>query len=87
MAARRSDEQYIRITVEDDGVGLPADWSLGKSLGLGLSITAQRLAVLYPRQNSVFDVRRRTGGGTEVELLLPIHPGEGASWKSEPRHA
>ena len=87
VAARRSDEQHIRITVEDDGVGLPADWSPGKSLGLGLSITAQRLAALYPRQDSVFDVRRRAGGGTEVELLLPIHPGEGASWRPEPRHA
>jgi two-component system LytT family sensor kinase len=87
VAARRSDEQHIRITVEDDGVGLPADWSPGKSLGLGLSITAQRLAVLYPRQDSVFDVRRRTGGGTEVELLLPIHPGEAAALRSEARHA
>jgi two-component system LytT family sensor kinase len=87
VAARRSGEHHIRITVEDDGVGLPADWIPGKSLGLGLSVTAQRLAALYPRQNSVFDVRRRAGGGTEVELLLPIHPGEGASWKSEARHA
>jgi two-component sensor histidine kinase len=87
VAAARSGEQHLRITVEDDGVGLPADWSLGKSLGLGLSITAQRLAALYPRQNSVFDVRRRTGGGTEVELLVPIHPGEGASWRSEASHA
>jgi len=87
VAARRSDEQHIRITVEDDGVGLPADWSPGKSLGLGLSITEQRLAALYPGQGSVFDVRRRDGGGTEVELRLPIHPGEGASWRPEPRHA
>jgi two-component system, LytTR family, sensor kinase len=86
VAARRSDE-HIRITVEDDGVGLPADWSPGKSLGLGLSITAQRLAALYPLQNSVFDVRRRLGGGTEVELLLPIHPAEGVAPKSEARHA
>jgi two-component system, LytTR family, sensor kinase len=87
VAAGRSGEQHIRITVEDDGVGLPADWSPGKSPGLGLSITAQRLAALYPRQDSVFDVRRRAGGGTEVELRLPIHPGEGASWRPEPRHA
>uniref|UniRef100_Q028U8 histidine kinase n=1 Tax=Solibacter usitatus (strain Ellin6076) TaxID=234267 RepID=Q028U8_SOLUE len=87
VAARRCDEQHIRITVEDDGVGLPADWSPGKSLGLGLSITAQRLAALYPRQDSVFDVRRRAGGGTEVEMRLPIHPGEGTAWKAEPRHA
>ena len=89
VAATRSGDHHIRITVEDDGVGLPADWSPGKSLGLGLSITAQRLAVLYPRQDSVFDVRRRTGGGTEVELQRPIHPANGASWSPdpEPRHA
>ncbi len=87
VVARRSDEQHVRITVEDDGVGLPADWAPGKSPGLGLSITAQRLAALYPRQDSVFDVRRRAGGGTEVELRIPIHPGEGASWRPEPKHA
>ncbi len=87
VAAGRSGERHIRITVEDDGVGLPADWTPGKSLGLGLSITAQRLAALYPRQNGLFNIRRRTGGGTEVELRLPIHVGEGASLRSEPTHA
>lgn len=86
VAARRSDE-HIRITVDDDGVGLPADWSPGKSPGLGLSVTEQRLAALYPGEDSVFDVRRRKGGGTEVELRLPIQAGEGASWRPEPRHA
>jgi two-component system LytT family sensor kinase len=87
VAARRSGDQHIRITVEDDGVGLPEDWAPGKSLGLGLSITAQRLAALYPRQSRVFDVRRRAGGGTEVELRFPIQLEEGASWRPEPRHA
>ena len=86
VVARRCGEQHIRITVEDDGVGLPADWIPGKSLGVGLSVTAQRLAALYPRQDGVFDVRRRTGGGTEVELRLPIHPDEAVSWMPEPRH-
>jgi signal transduction histidine kinase len=87
VAARRSDAHHIRITVEDDGAGLPPDWSPGKSLGLGLSITAQRLAVLYPRQDSVFDIRRRTGGGTEVELRLPIHAEDRAFDRAEAKHA
>ena len=86
VAARRSGD-HIRITVEDDGVGLPPDWTPGKSLGLGLSITAQRLAALYPRQNSIFDVRRRNGGGTEVEIRLPIRPGDGPAWRPEAQHA
>jgi two-component system, LytTR family, sensor kinase len=87
VAAGRSGEEHIRITVEDDGVGLPTDWIPGKSPGLGLSITAQRLAALYPRQSNVFDIRRRKGGGTEVELRLPIHPEEGGSWKADAIHA
>jgi two-component system, LytTR family, sensor kinase len=87
VSAQRSGEQYVRITVEDDGVGLPENWSLDKSLGLGLSITAQRLAALYPRQTSAFDVRRRAGGGTEVELLLPIDAAEPAPLRAEAKHA
>jgi two-component sensor histidine kinase len=86
VAARRSGEHHIRITIEDDGVGLPADWSPHTSLGLGLSITAQRLAALYPRQEGLFDIRRRAAGGTEVELHLPIHAGE-PSWSSTATHA
>lgn len=87
VAARHANGRQIRITVEDDGAGLPADWSPGKSQGLGLSITAQRLAVLYPRQDSVFEIRRRTGGGTEVELRLPIQVEDSAFEKAETKHA
>src|SRR6185437_10766241 len=59
--------ERLEIRVVDDGVGLPAGWTLESSTGLGLSITRQRIAWLHPNGNSGFAVARREGGGTEVE--------------------
>jgi LytS/YehU family sensor histidine kinase len=63
--------ENISIEVADDGVGLPASWSLERSTGLGLSVTRERLAGLYSGNHS-FVVHRRTEGGTAVEILLPL---------------
>ncbi len=63
--------QNLSIKVEDDGAGLPATWSLERSAGLGLSVTRERMAGLYPDDFS-FMVRRRPEGGTTVEILLPL---------------
>jgi signal transduction histidine kinase len=62
----------LRIRVIDDGVGLSAGWTLESSAGLGLSLTRDRIAGLYPDGSSRFDVRRRPEGGTEVEIALPL---------------
>lgn len=64
--------ERLEIRVADDGVGLPAGWTLESSTGLGLSITRQRIAWLHPNGNSGFAVARREGGGTEVEISLPL---------------
>jgi signal transduction histidine kinase len=58
--------------VIDDGVGLPAGWTLENSTGLGLSVTRERIAGLHPNGSSRFEVGRRSGGGTEVEISLPL---------------
>jgi two-component system LytT family sensor kinase len=58
--------------VLDDGVGLPAGWMLESSTGLGLSLTRDRIASLYPDGTSRFAVRRRVEGGTDVEIALPL---------------
>lgn len=63
--------ENLSIRVEDDGAGLPPSWSLERSAGLGLSVTRERLAGLYPDENS-FIVKRRQEGGTAVEILLPL---------------
>lgn len=62
----------LKIRVLDDGVGLPEGWTLANSSGLGLSVTRERIAGLYPSGQSRFTVRPRGEGGTEVEILLPL---------------
>ena len=56
----------------DDGVGLPAGWTLENSCGLGLSVTRKRVEALYPEGEAFFSVNRRVSGGTEVEISLPL---------------
>jgi two-component system LytT family sensor kinase len=71
VTAQRSAEQ-VEIRVTDDGVGLPPDWTLENSSGLGLSVTRERIAGLHPNGPSRFAVTRRSGGGTEVEISVPL---------------
>ena len=71
ISAERLDHR-VKIRVLDDGVGLPPDWSLESSAGLGLTVTRQRIAGLYPGGASQFLIRNREGGGTEVEIDLPF---------------
>jgi two-component system, LytTR family, sensor kinase len=62
----------LEIRVADDGVGLPTGWALETSSGMGLSVTRERILGLYPDGNCSFSVRPRSGGGTEVEISLPL---------------
>ncbi|HXT25396.1 MAG TPA: histidine kinase [Candidatus Eisenbacteria bacterium] len=71
----------LHIRVLDDGVGLPAGWTLENSGGVGLSVTRQRLAGLYPEGETCFAVNRRASGGTEVEISLPLR------WIGKDAHA
>jgi two-component system, LytTR family, sensor kinase len=71
VTAERGQNQ-VQIRVADDGVGLPPGWTLDTSSGMGLSVTRERIIGLHPDGNSRFSVRPRTGGGTEVEISLPL---------------
>jgi len=71
VSAQRAGSR-LDIRVLDDGVGLPPGWSLENSGGVGLSVTRQRLAALYPDGETCFAVNRRACGGTEVEISLPL---------------
>lgn len=62
----------LAIRVFDDGTGLPEGWSLEKSTGLGLSVTRERIAGLYPNGEGTFAIRGRDEGGTLVEIVLPL---------------
>jgi LytS/YehU family sensor histidine kinase len=62
----------LAIRVADDGAGLPPGWSLEKSTGLGLSVTRERIAGLYPAEQGSFAIKGREEGGTLVEIVLPL---------------
>ncbi len=81
IVSAQRDGNRLEIRVLDDGVGLPADWTLENSGGVGLSVTRQRVAGLYPDGEARFAVNRRAGGGTEVEISLPLR------WTGKDTHA
>src|SRR5262245_53419636 len=64
--------ERLEIRIADDGVGLPAGWTLETSSGLGLSVTRERIAGLHPNGTSRLSVTARSAGGTEVEISLPL---------------
>jgi LytS/YehU family sensor histidine kinase len=70
VTAQRREAQ-VEIRIADDGVGLPPEWSLETSAGLGLSVTRERITTLHNGASN-FSVTRRPTGGTEVEILLPL---------------
>ena len=67
-------KNQLRLSVRDNGRGLPQGWELERSTGYGLKVTLQRLEALYPDcRDECLDIRRRAEGGTEVELRIPFH--------------
>lgn len=65
------DDDHLRLTVYDEGAGLPDDWQLKGSMGIGLANTAARLQQLYDNDHE-FDIRNRAGGGVEVVIVMPL---------------
>ena len=65
------EDGQLRLTVYDNGAGLPDDWQMKGSAGIGLANTAARLQQLYD-DNHQFDIRNRDGGGVEVVIVMPF---------------
>jgi signal transduction histidine kinase len=65
------DDGHLRLTVYDEGAGLPDDWQLKGSAGIGLANTAARLQQLYDNDHE-FDIRNRDSGGVEVVIVMPF---------------
>ena len=63
----RAEAGRLRCTVEDDGAGLTP----GFAPGVGLANVKSRLALLYPGDHR-FEIAPRPGGGTRVEIDLPL---------------
>src|ERR1043166_2367445 len=62
---------HLRLSVYNNGAGLPDDWQMKGSTGIGLANTAARLQQLYDDDHH-FDIRNRDGGGVEVVILMPL---------------
>jgi two-component system LytT family sensor kinase len=73
-------ENELEIRILDDGVGLPPEWTMETSAGLGLSVTRERIISLHPNGRTQFTVQRRDVGGTEVRISMPLRSAiEGAN--------
>jgi two-component system LytT family sensor kinase len=62
---------FLRLLVYDNGAGLPDDWQMKGSAGIGLANTIARLQQLYD-ENHEFDIRNREGGGVEAVIVMPL---------------
>jgi len=70
ISAEREDG-FLKLSVTDNGAGLPDNWQLKSSNGIGLANTAARLQQLY-NGNHRLDIRNRKGGGVEVLVVIPL---------------
>jgi two-component system, LytTR family, sensor kinase len=69
----RVDDDLLKLSVFDNGAGLPENWQMKTSAGIGLANTAARLQQLYGNEHR-FDIRNRSQGGVEVMLVVPFRP-------------
>jgi hypothetical protein len=73
IASKKENDRLV-IKVTDNGAGLPTDWQLKGSSGIGLANTVARLQQLYG-ENHRFNIQNRDEGGVEVEIAFPFHTG------------
>jgi signal transduction histidine kinase len=64
------DGDRLVLTVADNGVGVPAEWSGESNIGIGLSSTRERLSRIFPGVHQ-FVIRKLDEGGTEVRIVIP----------------
>ncbi|MBU8898402.1 histidine kinase [Corallococcus sp. M34] len=67
----RRDGGRLELVVRDDGPGLPQDFDVARSPGIGLANTRARLSQLYG-EAGVLRVGDAPGIGTEARVLLPL---------------
>jgi len=76
----------LRLSVRDDGPGLPADWDAAGSSGVGLTNTRERLHRLYGKDQSL-DIAAAPGAGVHVALTLPFRKTRGLRSGGSDAHA
>jgi signal transduction histidine kinase len=66
------DDDQVVLSVQDNGIGLPASSAPAAMPGMGLASIRNRADLLGGR----FALESRPGQGTVVRVALPIHPEE-----------
>jgi two-component system LytT family sensor kinase len=61
----------LQIAVCDDGPGLPPNWQLRETEGIGLANTCERLKHLYGAEHR-FDLRNGDNGGITASITIPF---------------
>lgn len=74
------DGEWLRLAVEDDGVGLPPGDK--QRAGVGLANVRERLAALYGGAHE-FNIAERPGGGVVVNIKLPARASVDAPAQNE----
>lgn len=70
VAAYR-DGDLLRISIEDDGPGLPPESASQRRRGVGLANARERLELIYPGRAGL-TARNREPNGCRVEIWLPL---------------
>ena len=68
------DKSELRISIRDDGPGLPPGWTMQNGSGTGLKNSQARIETLYGSSGPErLDIRNAPGRGVMVNLCLPFH--------------
>jgi sensor histidine kinase YesM len=70
VSAKR-DKDTLRITIEDDGPGLPPEAQPRRRRGVGLANARERLELIYGERAGL-TARNREPNGCRVEIWLPL---------------
>ena len=64
-------ERSLQITIIDDGPGLPAEFNLQTSRGIGLKNSAERLTQLYEDEQR-FELVNKVPHGLQITIAIPL---------------
>jgi len=66
------DPAMVRVTVRDDGIGLPRGFDIERTSSLGLSIVRDLVVSQLGGSIDMSRVPRSAGGGTRVSIEVPL---------------